>query len=159
MLVQQKLGTLSLTDSNVSVCVATCWQIAASGNALFLKTEESEEQSLIHLNFSNIEKGEKKPLLQHGNRHWRAAFHYTQANSNLVYRRAACCYICKSRRSNVLSLAWRAFKYLISIYARLWCRNCVSEWLNIMLVAQMPSVYVSMCLVTARSEAFKMVPW
>ncbi|XP_003961543.2 transmembrane protein 130 [Takifugu rubripes] len=38
--------------------------IAASGNALFLKTKESEEQSLIHLNFSNIEKGEKKPLLQ-----------------------------------------------------------------------------------------------
>lgn len=150
MLVQQKLGTLSLM---VNVCVATCWQIAASGNALFLKTKESEEQSLIHLNFSNTEKGEKKPLLQHGNQHWRVAFHYTQANSNLVYCRAA------SRRSNLLSLAWRAFKYLISIYPRLWCRNCVSEWLNIMLVAQMPSVFVSMCLVTARSEAFKMVPW
>lgn len=66
---------------------------------------------------------------------------------------------CKSRRSNVLSLAWSYFKYLISIYPRLWCRNCVSEWLNIMLVAQMPSMFVSMCVVTARREAFKMVPW
>lgn len=63
------VGAAKTGDSKVNVCVATCLQIAASGNALFLKTKESEEQSLIHLNFSNIEKGEKKPLLQHGNRH------------------------------------------------------------------------------------------
>lgn len=67
MFVQQIKGTLGLT---VNRFVATCLQIAASGNVLFLKTKESEDQSLIHLNFSNIEKGEKKPLLlQYGDRY------------------------------------------------------------------------------------------
>lgn len=47
------------------VYLATCLQIA-----LYLKTKESEDQSSIHLNFSNIEKGEKKPLLlQSGNQY------------------------------------------------------------------------------------------
>lgn len=53
-----------------NIYLSTCLQIAASGNALYLKTKESEDQSLVHLNFSNIEKGEKKPLLQqYGNQY------------------------------------------------------------------------------------------
>lgn len=54
----------------LNVCLATCLQIAASGNALFLKTKESEDQSLIRLNVSKMEKGEKKPLLlQYGSQY------------------------------------------------------------------------------------------
>lgn len=57
---------MKLIPANVHL--VTCLQIAASSNALFLKTKESEDQSRIHLNFSNTEKGEKKPLLlQYGN--------------------------------------------------------------------------------------------
>lgn len=47
-----------------------CLQTAASSNARYLKTKKSEDQSLIHLNFSDIEKGEKKPLLlEYGNQY------------------------------------------------------------------------------------------
>lgn len=46
-----------------NIYLAMCLQIAATGNALYLKTKESEDQSVIRLNFSNTEKGEKKPLL------------------------------------------------------------------------------------------------
>lgn len=52
---------MNLIPANIHL--ATCLQIAATGNALYLKTKESEDQSVIHLNFSNTEKGEKKPLL------------------------------------------------------------------------------------------------
>ncbi|KAM8729900.1 transmembrane protein 130 isoform 1-T3 [Acanthopagrus schlegelii] len=38
-------------------------QMAASGNALFLKNQDSEGQSSILFKFSNIEMGEKEPLL------------------------------------------------------------------------------------------------
>ncbi|KAM9336612.1 transmembrane protein 130 [Symphorus nematophorus] len=38
-------------------------QISASSNALFLKNQDSDGQSSIFLNFSNVEKGEKEPLL------------------------------------------------------------------------------------------------
>lgn len=59
---------MNLVPANVHL--ATCLQIAASGNALYLKTKESEDQGMINLNFSNIEKGEKKPLLlQSGNQY------------------------------------------------------------------------------------------
>lgn len=47
-----------------NIYLSTCLQISGSSNALYMKTKESEDQSLVHLNFSNIEKGEKKPLLQ-----------------------------------------------------------------------------------------------
>lgn len=52
---------MNLIPANIHL--ATCLQIAATGNALYLKTKESEDQSVIRLNFSNTEKGEKKPLL------------------------------------------------------------------------------------------------
>lgn len=53
-----------------NVYLVTCLQNIACGTALYLKTEATENQSLIHLNFSNIEKGEKKPLLlQYGNQY------------------------------------------------------------------------------------------
>ncbi|GLD57594.1 transmembrane protein 130 [Lates japonicus] len=42
-------------------------QIAASSNAVFLKSLDSDGQSRILFNFSNVERGEKEPLLmQHG---------------------------------------------------------------------------------------------
>lgn len=52
---------MNLIPANIHL--ATCLQIAATGNALYLKTKENEDQSVIRLNFSNTEKGEKKPLL------------------------------------------------------------------------------------------------
>lgn len=39
------------------------FQMAASGNAKFLKNQDSEGQSSILFNFSNVERGEKEPLL------------------------------------------------------------------------------------------------
>ncbi|KAM7381936.1 hypothetical protein PAMA_012681 [Pampus argenteus] len=38
-------------------------QIPASGNAIFLKNRDSDDQSTIQFNFSNVDKEEKKPLL------------------------------------------------------------------------------------------------
>ncbi len=38
-------------------------QTDTASNALFTKNQDSDGQSSIHLNFSNMEKGEKEPLL------------------------------------------------------------------------------------------------
>lgn len=38
-------------------------QIATASNAFFLKNQDPDEQSSIHLNLTNLERGEKEPLL------------------------------------------------------------------------------------------------
>lgn len=38
-------------------------QIAASSNTVFLKNQDPEGQGMILFNFTNMERGEKEPLL------------------------------------------------------------------------------------------------
>lgn len=60
LIYDKQISDFQLTESCLDMCFL---QIASSSNALFLKNQESDGQSSILFNFTNMEEGEKEPLL------------------------------------------------------------------------------------------------